>query len=127
MNLKKIIHVIILLIAVEIVYSEITTEIYLNKSEYLEAEPIIFTIKFKNNSNSLDSIEMSSVDEYVSYIIFQSVEKKEMHYNYMTSDRIGGPLYLKFLPEQEIFKVSDLSNKVGNIKLKYSCMAGEYI
>ena len=120
MKLKQIISVIILITIVNITYAEITTEISLNKSEYLEAEPIIFTIKFENNSALIDSVNIDFIEQYNNFIKIKCDKEKEFFGNFGIGDHFGGIIYQKFSPKQQVVRVRDLSNTFGDVRLKYS-------
>jgi len=100
-------------------FSQIETEIYLNKYEFLEAEPIIFTIKFKNNSSQQDTTSIDFIESYDNYIKVSSENNVKILYRLFVGDRIGGPLPIIFSPNQETLKMCNLLDHFGTVKYKY--------
>lgn len=120
MKLKQIIYPIFFIALISSSSSKIVTEIFLDKDNYLEAEPIIFTIKFANNDPIIDSVNIDFISQYCSYIrINCETQKRKIFTNFLISDNFG-IAYQKFLPKQQVVWVRDLSNTYGDVELKYS-------
>lgn len=101
------------------IHAEIEVRISTDKSEYLEAEPILCTLSFINNSDLPDSIDY---DKFFGlyYIKVHDQKKKKHQYNGVHGDWIGGARYRLIKPNDTISDSFILSELFAKTILSYS-------
>lgn len=101
------------------IQAEIVVRISTDKSEYLEAEPIICTLSFINNSEFSDSIDYDKIFGLY-YIKVHDQKKKKLQYNGGHGDWIGGARYRLIKPNDTVSNSFILSELFANTILSKS-------
>jgi hypothetical protein len=100
-------------------YAEIKVEISMDKYEFLEAEPIFLKVNFFNNSNSIDSINYYPIEEFYNYMEVNGINEKKIFKGGIIVDFLRTP-YTLINPHQNIYRIFNLLEYRGDVKLKYS-------
>lgn len=99
------------------IFSEIEVRISTDKTEYLEAEPIVCTLTFYNNSENIDSIDVDKLGIY--YIKITSKHSDKVQYTGGIGDWIGPAKYVKIKSYGSIDDVFILNHIFVNTILNF--------
>ncbi len=91
--------------------------IELNKYTYIEAEPMVLTIRFKNNSNLTDSISIYDFEEIESRLGVENEKNEQPKIRFLHAEYLR-PQFVKFNSNEEKIVRFELQNRMGYVVLE---------
>jgi hypothetical protein len=90
--------------------------ISMNKKNYLSLEPIWVTIKIKNNSSHIDSLENLNDVELLKQLILKSTKGERIQYHGLIAF-YAFSVWTKFSPNEELTYDIEINNGYGNVTI----------